>query len=267
MASKFRYEDRGQVHLPNPMSIDKSIIRTSLIPSLLNVYDYNKKRKVKDVYLYEIAKTYDKEYIEDSKITGLLTGKYLTNDWSQTIKIDFYIVKGIIENLLDYMGFQNRYSFEKSDCKDLHPGISADILIDHKKIGIFGRVHPSIIKEEVYVFELSLQALMIKTKPIKFKEAPKYPAIEKDLAFIIDKNISAGEVETVIKKAGGRLLTDVKIFDVYTGENVPSDKKSIAYNLTFQDDNRTLTDEEVMTNFNKIIDKVVSTFKAELRDK
>ena len=267
MAKLFNYDNKEQITLPNPMSTDKSIIRTSLIPSLLNVYDYNKKRKVKDVFLYEIAKTYDKSYTEDSKIAGLLTGKYITNNWKENIKVDFYIVKGIIENLLDYMGYKNRYSFEVSDCKDLHPGVSANILIDRKQVGIIGRVHPSILKEEVYVFELSLEALMTNIKPIKFKEAPKYPAIEKDLAFILDKTITAGEVEQTIKKAGGRLLTEIKVFDIYTGENVPSDKKSIAFGLTFQDPSRTLTDDEVMASFNKIIEKVIDTHKAELRDK
>jgi phenylalanyl-tRNA synthetase beta chain len=267
MAKLFDYDKKEKVVLPNPMSIDKSVVRTSIIPSLLNVYDYNKKRKVKDVFIYEIAKTYDKNYTEESKISGLLCGNYMSNGWSNNTKVDFYIVKGIVENILDYMGFKNRYSFEISDCSDLHPGISANILLDRKKIGILGRVHPKLLKDEVYVFELSLQALMSKIKPIKYKEAPKYPVIEKDLAFILDKNITSGEVLDVIKRAGGRLLTNIKVFDVYTGENISSDKKSIAYSLTFMDLNRTLEEKEVMELFNRIIEKVTSEFKCELRDK
>ena len=267
MIKLFNYEGKEHVVLPNPMSVDKSIVRTTLIPSLLNVYDYNKKRKVKDIMLYEIAKTYDKAYTEDSKICGLLAGNYATNGWGTAIKADFYVLKGIVEDVLDYMGFKNRYSFEVSDCSDLHPGISANILLDRKKIGIMGRVHPRILKDDVYVFELSLQALMSNIKPIKYKEAPKYPMIEKDAAFILDKDITAGSVVDTIKKAGGRLLTDVSIFDVYTGENVDASKKSIAFGLTFMDPSRTLTEEEVMEVFNKITDKVCETHKAELRDK
>ena len=267
MAKLFNYDNKEQVVLPNPMSIDKSVVRTSIIPSLLNVYDYNKKRKVKDVFIYEIAKTYDKKYEEESKIAGLLCGNYMTNGWSINTKVDFYVVKGIVENILDYMGFKNRYSFEVSDCSDLHPGISANVLLDRKKIGVIGRVHPKLVKDDVYVFELSLQALMSKIKPIKYKEAPRYPVIEKDLAFILDKNITSGEVLECIKKAGGRLLSDIKVFDVYTGENIDSNKKSIAYSLTFMDQNRTLEEKEVMEIFDRIIEKVTNEFNCELRDK
>ncbi|MDO4996074.1 MAG: phenylalanine--tRNA ligase subunit beta [Bacilli bacterium] len=267
LAKMFDYEGKEHVVLPNPMSVDKSVVRTTLIPSLLNVYDYNKKRKVKDIMLYEIAKTYDKAYNEESKICGLMSGTYLTNGWNINQKVDFYVVKGIVEDILDYMGFKNRYTFELGTCSDLHPGVSADIMLDRKKIGVIGKVHPKISKDDIYVFELSLQALMAKIKPIKYKEAPKYPVIERDCAFILDKNITSGEVVSTIKKAGGRLLTDISVFDVYTGINVSDDKKSIAYKLTFMDQSRTLTDEEVMEAFNNIINKVCTTHNAELRDK
>lgn len=267
MANMFKYENKEQVILPNPMSQDKKIVRTTLIPSLINVYNYNKKRKVKNISLYEISKTYDRNYFEDSKVTGLISGTYLENSWNKSYQVDFYLVKGIVENILDYMGFKNRYAFEISTEKDLHPGISANILLDREVIGIIGRVHPRILKDEVYVFELSMNALMKKVKNIKFKEAPKYPSIEKDMAFILDKEISAGDIVTTIKKAGGRLLNDISIFDVYTGENIKEDKKSIAFKLTFIDQNKTLTDEEVMQVFNNIIKKVESIHNATLRDK
>ncbi|MBR6948905.1 MAG: phenylalanine--tRNA ligase subunit beta [Bacilli bacterium] len=267
MSKLFDYENKEKCVLPNPMSVDKSVVRTTIIPSLLNVYDYNKKRKVKDIMLYEIAKTYDKEYNEESKIAGLMSGLYLTNGWNEFKRVDFYVVKGIVENLLDYMGFKNRYTFEVGTCSDLHPGISANILLDRKVIGVIGRVHPNVLKDEVYVFELSLQALMSKIKPLKYKEAPRYPTIEKDCAFILDKNVTAGSVLDTIKKAGGRLLDSINVFDVYTGENVGEGKKSIAYNLTFMDSSRTLTDAEVMEVFNNIIEKVCKEYNATLRDK
>ena len=265
MASSFDYEEKERITLPNPMSIDKSVVRTSLIPSLMNVYNYNKARKVEDINIYEIAKTYDKAYNEESKIAFLMKGNYITNSWKGSMKVDFYLMKGIVESILDYLGFKNRYSFVKSNVSDLHPGISADILLDRKRIGIMGRVHPKVCKDEVYMCELSLNALMTKVKPLKYKEASKYPTIVKDVAFIAPKTMPSSEVETVIKKAGGRLLSDIKVFDVY--EKLDNDKKSIAYNLTFMDSNRTLTDEEVMNVFDNIIKKVTTSLDVELRDK
>ena len=267
MAEQFNYEEKEKVVLPNPMSIDKSIIRTSIIPSLLNVYDYNKKRNVKDIMLYEIAKTYDSSYKEESKIAGLLSGEYISNGWNFTKKVDFYIVKGIIENLLDYMGFDNRYIFEKASVKDLHPGISANILIDHQVVGIIGKVHPRITKDDIYIFELSLQALMKKTKTLKYQEAPKYPDITKDVAFIVDKKVTSAEIEKEIRKNGTKILNEVKVFDLYEGEKVPEGKRSIAYSLVFNDYTRTLKEEEVDSIFRTIIDKITTKFNCEIRDK
>ena len=265
MASKFRYENSQQIILPNPMSIDKSVIRTSLIPSLLNVYEYNKARNVKDILLYEIAKTYDINYNEDSKIAILMKGNYLINDCLHTItKCDFYTLKGIIENLLDYLGFKNRYSFIASTLPEIHPGMSAKILLDREEIGIIGRVHPTIKKDEIYIAELSMTKLYNKQiKPIKFKEASKYPEMIKDLAFVVDNETESEVVKSQIKKSGGRLLDSVEVFDVY--EQVEEGKKSIAYKLVFKDSNKTLSDEEVMEVFNKIIKEVEAKTNAKLR--
>lgn len=267
MAKLFNYRNLQHVTLPNPMSIDKSVVRTTLIPSLLNVYEYNKKRKVKDINLYEIAKTYDNKYQETSQVTGLCSGSYLSNGWTKPIKYDFYLVKGIIENILDYMGFKNRYSFVPSKCCDLHPGISADIILDGNTIGIIGRVHPNICKDEVYVFEFSLNALITNADKLKYKAAPKYPGISKDMAFIVKKDITAGMIISTIKKVGGKLLSNVQVFDVYTGEGIGEDEKSLAFSLDFIDNKRTLTEDEVMDLFNKIIVEVEKKYKAVLRDK
>lgn len=266
MASMFLYDNKEQIVLPNPMGLDKSVVRTSIIPSLIGVYEYNRARRVNDVFIYEISKTYDKNYNEDIKVGGLLYGKYFANGWNVNIEVDFYVVKGIIENLLNYMGYKNRYSFVVSECEDLHPGISADIILDGKKIGILGRIHPSKCKDLVYVFELSISSLISKIKPIKYREVSKYPSIDKDMAFIIDKNIMAEDIIKTIKKSGGRKLFDVRVFDVYHGANIDKDKKSIAFALTFLDDTKTLTDEEVTNLFNKIIDEVKKKYNAILRD-
>ena len=254
---KFNYENKENVILPNPMSSDKEVIRTTLIPSLLNVYNYNKTRKVNDILIYEIAKTYDINYNEDSKICILMKGNYINNNWNNTkIKVDFYLIKGILENLLDYLGLKNRYSFTTSDIPNMHPGMSARVLLDRKEIGIIGRIHPTDSKDEIYICEISMDKLMTNIKPIKYKEISKYPSIIKDMAFIMPKDTEAKEVLDIIKKSGGRLLTDINIFDVYEGENIGDNEKSIAYSLTFNDSTKTLTDEEVNTLFEKIIKDV-----------
>ena len=265
MASKFKYDNKEAIALPNPMSLDKSIIRTSLLPSLINVHDYNKARNVKDVLLYEIAKTYDVNYNEDTKVAMLIKGNYIVNEWQHTTtKCDFYTLKGIIENLLDYLGFKNRYTFVAEVLPELHPGISAKILLDREEIGVIGRVHPSYKKDEIYVAELSMTKLYNKSiKPIKFKEASKYPEIVKDLAFVIDNEVESEVIKNQIKKSGGRLLDNVEVFDIYN--NIEEGKKSIAYKLTFKDASKTLSDEEVMEVFNKIIKEVEEKTNAKLR--
>ena len=265
MASKFKYEDREPVVLPNPMSLDKSVIRTSLLPSLINVYEYNKARNVKDILVYEIAKTYDNAYNEDVKVSILMKGNYIINECLHTVvKADFYVLKGIIENVLDYLGFKNRYTFVAETIPEVHPGIGAKILLDREEIGIIGRVHPSYKKDEIYVAELSMTKLYNKQiKPLKFKEASKYPEITKDLAFVIDNNVESEVIKNQIKKSGGRLLDTIEVFDVY--ENIEEGKKSIAYKLVFKDPSKTLQDDEVMEVFNKIIKEVEEKVGAKLR--
>ena len=267
MAELFKYENKNNITLPNPMSIDKSVIRTTLIPSLLNTYEYNKARKVNDVFLYEISKTYDNNYNEDTKICVLMKGNYILNNFNNVkVNTDFYLIKGIAENILNYLGLKNRYSFKSAEICNMHPYMSARIYLDREEIGIIGRVHPSLYKDDIYVLEMSLNKLIKPVKPIKYKPSSKYPMISKDLAFIVNKNTLSEEIETIIKKSGGRLLTDIKVFDVYTGENVKENEKSIAYSLTFNDPTRTLTEEEVMKVFNKIIKDVCSSGLAKLRD-
>ena len=193
---------------------------------------------------------------------------YLINNWqNMKVKADFYVVKGVIENILDYFGLKNRYTFEVREVEGMHPGISASIILDREEIGVIGRIHPTIKKDDIYLAEISLTKLMDKKiKAIKYKESSRYPGIKKDLAFVVKKEVTAGEVMNQINKSGGRLLTNIEIFDVYTGENINEDEKSIAYALTFSDSTRTLTDEEVTNVFNKIIVDVEKKCNAKLRD-
>lgn len=264
-ANMFNYDNKGVLALPNPMSSDKGYVRTSIIPSLLETYTYNKSRKVEDINIYEISKTYDAEYKEDHKVAMLMNGSYITNIVNGlNVKVDFYMLKGIVENLFKYLGFKNRYTFEKAEIKELHPGVSAKILIDRQEVGIIGKINPTLYKDDIYVCELSMTKLYsYSIKSLKFKEASKYPSIKKDVAFIVNNEVTNKELEEAIKKAGGRLLDNIDIFDIY--RDIKPGKKSMAYNLTFKDDTRTLSDEEVMEVFNNIINKVCENLNAELR--
>lgn len=132
---------------------------------------------------------------------------------------------------------------------------------------MFGRLHPNVSKDKVFVFEINLSRLLSKkVGKMKFKEISKFPNVKKDVAFIVDKNITSKEIEMVIKKASGSALTNIEVFDVYTGENVGENEKSIAYSLTFNDTKRTLTEEEVMESFKKIIENVEKKCNAKLRN-
>lgn len=267
MAKKFRYENLDNIVLPNPMSEDKEVIRTTIIPSLINVYEYNKARKVEDILLYEISKTYDVNYNEDVKVALLLSGNYISNSWNNSnIKVDFYLIKGIMEDLFNYLGYKNRYSLVKDTINDMHPKIGARILVDKEEIGVIGAIHPTI--GSYYIMEFSLTKLINKkVRSIKYKETPKYPSITKDLAFVMNDKISSEEVYNILKKVGGRLVTDITIFDVYKGPKVLPNEKSLAYSVTFQDESKTLTDNEVMILFNNMIEEVTNRLGVTLRDK
>ena len=262
-ANKFNYDNKEVLLLPNPMSSDKAALRLSIIPSLIETYEYNKARKVTDINIYEISKKYDKEYKEDHKVALLMNGNYINNSVNKvTNKVDFYLIKGVVENLLDYLGFKNRYSYNRIEIKELHPGISAEILIDRNRVGIIGKIHPKMTKDELYIAEISMTKLYeLKIKPLKFKEASKFPEIEKDVAFVIPNNIDSEIIKSQIKKSGGRLLDNVEEFDMYQMDN----ERSIAYKMIFKDSTRTLSDDEVMEVFNKIIKEVEAKTEAKLR--
>ena len=260
------YKDRNLVIIPNPMSTDRSVLRKTMIPSMLDVIKYNKSRGLKDINIYETSKVFYGDFKEENHLAVALYGNYISNLWQgKIVKNDFYVLKGIIINLLNYLGLKNRYSFVESTEVNLHPGVSADIYLDRKKVGFFGRIHPKVNKDEIYVLEVCIDDLDINTKPLKFKAASKLPNIKKDIAFVMPISMKNEDVIKVIKHSGGRLLTDIQVFDLYVGENIGLENKSIAYTLTFEDNNRTLTDEEVMTIFNNIIKEVETKLNIKLR--
>ena len=264
----FNYNFHDSIKVLRPLSSDKSILRQSLIPSLINTYNYNKARGVKDVLIYEIANIYYDSDKEETLISILMHGKYLRNTWNSSNEdCDFYVLKGVVENLINYLGLLNRYSIIEKEIPSMHPYMTAEISIDKDSIGYMGKVHPNVAKDDLYVASLSLTKLFDKkVRAPKYKEISKYPTVTKDLAFVVGDYVRSADIENTIKKVS-RLITNIEVFDLYKGENVDSDKKSLAYSVTFSDMNKTLSDEEVMEVFNKIIKEVTNKFNAVLRDK
>ena len=255
--------------LLDPITEDRNTLRYSMIPSLYKVYEYNKAREQKDISIFEIGKELYKKgevYGEDTKLCVLMSGKYSTG-LNNNKTVDFYVIKGIAEEVLDYLGYSGRYSFMKQEMpKEMHPGQSAMINVNGSNIGMIGKIHPSVTKDDVYVLEINLDELFTKkVGKMKYKEFSKFPSINKDIALVVDKKSVSKDIEKVIKSAGGSLLTNIEVFDVYTGVGVGIDKKSIAYSLTFSDMKKTLTDEEINGLMDKIIDAVSKKCGAELR--
>ena len=267
---KYTTDKFEELKLLDPMTEERNTLRYSIIPSLYKIYEYNKAHYVKDVNIFEVGKGFwkkDEQYGEDLKLCVLMTGEYyLGIDNKKTV--DFYVIKGVAEEVLDYLGYENRYSFvlPKNEIKEFHPGQVADINVNGEVVGVVGRIHPQISKEPVFVLEINLSKLLAKkTGKMKFKEISIYPEIKKDIAIIVDKNISSDEIAKTIKSSAGKLLLKSEVFDVYMGANLPAGKKSIAYALTFGASDRTLTDDEVMPVIDKVVAGLEKAFGAELR--
>ena len=269
-AAKYSNEEFENLSLLDPLTEERNTLRYSIIPSLVKTYEYNKARNIKDVSIFEIGKGFykkDEEYGEYNKLCALMTGEYYLGLGNRQ-NVDFYIIKGIAEEVLDYLGYANRYSFVhmNKEIKEFHPGQCAEISVNNDIVGVIAKLHPNITNDDVYVLEINLDKLLAKrTGKMKFKEISKFPAVKKDLSFVMNKEIESKEIENIIKKAAGNLLTDIDVFDIYTGENVGENEKSIAYSLTFMDSKKTLTEEEVNAVFEKIIEMVENKSEARLR--
>lgn len=270
-AKHFTKDDTEIVSLLDPMTEERNTLRHSILPSLLKVYEYNKARSNKDISVFEIGKAFYKkgeEYGENNKVAALISGDfYLGVDNKK--QADFYILKGLAEELLDYLGYANRYSFVIKEDKmpeELHPGQSALISVNNDIVGIIGRVHPNLEKENVFVFEIDLDKLLDKkVGKMKYKEFSKFPSIKKDLAVVVDKDVTSEQIGTWIKKAAGSSLSNIDVFDVYTGKGIEENKKSIAYSLTFEKMDRTLTDEEINESLEKVVEVLEKKLGATLR--
>ena len=252
------YDSIEAIKILTPLTEERTTLRCSIITSLYKIYEYNVAHYNKDVSIFEIGKSFYKKgdtYNEENKIACLMTGEYYYGI-NNSKKVDFYIIKGIAEELLDFLGYGGRYSFVVKDNmpEQLHPGQSAMISVNNDIVGLIGKVHPEITKEDVFVMEINLDKLLAKkTGKMKYKEISKYPTVKKDISIVVDKNITSNEIAVAIKKSAGSLLLNTEVFDVYTGKGIEEGKKSLAYSLTFGTNDRTLTDEEI----NKVLEKII----------
>lgn len=272
---QFALNQSEPIRLMMPMSEEHAQLRISLIPHLLDAVSYNQARKNNDVFLYEIGSIFIKQGDnvqpkEVEHVAGVLTGLYVNHPWQgEKVPVDFYTVKGILENLFAKLSLDHKITYIKAEIDGMHPGQTAKILLEDEVVGFVGKIHPEREKaydvKNVFAFELNLEMLLSRELPEStYKPIPRFPAISRDIALIVDQAQEAAELEQVIRKAGGKLLQHVKVFDVYEGEHVAAGKKSIAFTMEFYDPERTLTDEEV----NQIHEKIVTELKnfgAELR--
>lgn len=267
---KFTTDEFEELKLLDPITVDRNTLRYSMIPSMYKIYENNISRSQKDVSIFEIGKGFFKKgeiYGEENKLCVLMTGEFFLGI-SNKKQVDFYIIKGIAEELLDYLGYENRYSFvmPKQISEEFHPGQTAEISVNNDIVGIIGRLHPELTDEKVYVMEVNLDKLLAKkVGKMKYKEISKYPIVKKDLSIIIDKNITSAEIAQILKKSAGSFLNNIEVFDVYTGSTIQEGRKSISYSLSFGANDKTLTDEQINEVLNKIIQTVQNKLGASLR--
>ncbi len=274
-ATAFALEKKETVKLAMPMSEERSTLRQSLVPQLLEAAQYNVARQNDSVALYEVGTIFlDTEEVlpeEREHAAGIITGSWHTQLWQGEKKaVDFFVAKGILEGLFTKLGLADQIAFSAAALEGMHPGRTAAITLDGRYIGYVGQVHPNVEKQhdlkETFVFELCLKQLLNKeTTLIAYQSIPRYPSITRDIALVVDKDAIVGEIRSVIVEAGGRLLTDVSVFDLYEGDKMEAGKKSIAFSLKYQDPDKTMTDEEVTKAHDKVLAAVKEKAGAELR--
>ncbi|HCB92974.1 MAG TPA: phenylalanine--tRNA ligase subunit beta, partial [Selenomonas sp.] len=269
---------RQAVPIMNPLTDEYPLVRTTLLSGIFENALRNYSRKNEDVRLFEVAPVFypkalpvTEQPVQVLKLAGIIMGRRNAVGWSQAKdEVDFYDMKGIVEELLKQIAI-SKYTVEPGEHYAMHPGKTAVFKKGREIIATVGEVHPAVaaafgISKKMYIFEMDIDTLMKYTaKNFHCEHLPKYPAITRDLAMLVDDAVAAGEVEQVIEKNGGKHFREVTLFDVYTGKQIAEGKKSLAFTVRFQSDERTLTDEEADTAFNNIISAISSKFKAELR--
>ncbi|MBO8781551.1 phenylalanine--tRNA ligase subunit beta [Staphylococcus aureus] len=253
-ATAFAMQQRQTIDLLMPMSEAHASLRQSLLPHLIEAASYNVARKNKDVKLFEIGNVFfangEGELPDQVEyLSGILTGDYVVNQWQgKKETVDFYLAKGVVDRVSEKLNLE--FSYRRADIDGLHPGRTAEILLENKVIGFIGELHPTLAADNdlkrTYVFELNFDALMaMSVGYINYQPIPRFPGMSRDIALEVDQNIPAADLLSTIHAHGGNILKDTLVFDVYQGEHLEKGKKSIAIRLNYLDTEETLTDERV----------------------
>lgn len=253
-ATAFAMQQRQTIDLLMPMSEAHASLRQSLLPHLIEAASYNVARKNKDVKLFEIGNVFfangEGELPDQVEyLSGILTGDYVVNQWQgKKETVDFYLAKGVVDRVSEKLNLE--FSYRRADIDGLHPGRTAEILLENKVIGFIGELHPTLAADNdlkrTYVFELNFDALMaVSVGYINYQPIPRFPGMSRDIALEVDQNIPAADLLSTIHAHGGNILKDTLVFDVYQGEHLEKGKKSIAIRLNYLDTEETLTDERV----------------------
>ncbi|CAB1251775.1 Phenylalanine--tRNA ligase beta subunit [Clostridiaceae bacterium BL-3] len=257
---------RNAVVIKNPLGEDYSIMRTTTIPSMMESLSRNYSRKNELARLFEIGKV----YIPNKDVNKLPQEKNIVTIGIYG-KVNYFDLKGIVENILEVLKIE-RFSFEReSGNPSFHPGKTASLYIKKDFIGVLGEIHPNVldnygVDEKCYIAELDLDVLYKYANWNKeYKPLPKFPAVTRDLAILVDEDVLVKEIEDVIKEQGGNMVERAKFFDVYRGKQVAEGKKSVAYSISYRLENRTLTDEEVNKVHDRILKALEHKFGAQLR--
>ena len=276
-AVQFSTNPSNLTELMWPMTVDRSVLRQNMVAGILDTVAYNVARKNKDLALYEIGKVFEQTGnpqeelpTEINSFAFALTGLVTEKDFqTPAVPVDFFYAKGILEALFDRLGLKVEYTATQA-LAGMHPGRTATISLDGQVVGFVGQVHPVTAKDynipETYVAEINLTAIEQVIQPAKpFVEITKFPAVTRDIALLLKAEISHKEVVEAIEAAGVKRLTDIKLFDVFSGEKLGLGMKSMAYTLTFQNPEDTLEDEEVARYMEKIQKSLEETLGAEVR--
>ncbi|HDI0794822.1 Phenylalanyl-tRNA synthetase beta chain [Staphylococcus aureus] len=253
-ATAFAMQQRQTIDLLMPMSEAHASLRQSLLPHLIEAASYNVARKNKDVKLFEIGNVFfangEGELPDQVEyLSGILTGDYVVNQWQgKKETVDFYLAKGVVGRVSEKLNLE--FSYRRADIDGLHPGRTAEILLENKVVGFIGELHPTLAADNdlkrTYVFELNFDALMaVSVGYINYQPIPRFPGMSRDIALEVDQNIPAADLLSTIHAHGGNILKDTLVFDVYQGEHLEKGKKSIAIRLNYLDTEETLTDERV----------------------
>ncbi len=265
---------RNVVKIANPLSEEQSVMRTLLLPGLLENVSGNLARRNQNLNFFEMGAVYyqsdDRLPDEKLKLGAVVAGRVDLNWLKNQVSMDFYYLKGIVEILFRELGIRD-FTFEEYEGPGYHPGRTARIICQGQQIGIIGEVHPLVlenfdISDKACAFELDVKTMFeIKGQKIMMEQIARYPAVERDIAVLLGQDAKASEAIAVIKASEPELLQDVIVFDIYTGEQVPEGYKSAAFRLTFQSMERTLKEAEINSRVDAILSDLQKHIQARLR--